>query len=93
MLRLSCRHRDGAHAYLVPGEPIDVTFRSFKWCQRTLRAGSRLRVAIRHAYAIQLTPYAHGRPEDAAVTQVRIQHTAGVAPRLVLPVASEATAP
>jgi hypothetical protein len=92
LLRLSCRHLDGAHEYLVPGEPTDVTFRSFKWCQRTVRAGSRLRIAIRHAYAIQLTPYAHGRPDDAAAAQVRIHHGADVAPRLVLPVASEAAA-
>ena len=87
LLRLSCRHLDGTHDYLEPGVPTDVTFRQFKWCQRTVQPGSRLRVAIRHAYAIQLTPYAHGRPDDAPVAHVRIEHRADVAPRLDLPIA------
>ena len=84
-LRLSCRGLDGTHRYLVPGEPTDVTFREFKWCTRTVQAGSRLRVAIRHAYAIQLTPYGHGRPADAPAAHVRIVHDAASAPRLILP--------
>jgi hypothetical protein len=50
-----------------------------------VRAGSRLRLAIRHAYAIQLTPYPHGRPADAPAARVRILHDAASAPRLVLP--------
>ena len=84
-LRLSCRDLDGAHRYLVPSEPTDVTFREFKWCTRTVQAGSRLRVAIRHAYAIQLTPYGHGRPADAPAAHVRVLHDAASAPRLILP--------
>jgi putative CocE/NonD family hydrolase len=84
-LRLSCRRLDGTHHYLVPGEPTDVTFREFKWCTRTVQAGSRLRLAIRHAYAIQLTPYGHGRPADAPAAHVRIHHDAASAPRLILP--------
>ena len=85
VLRLSCRHLDGTHEYLVPGEPADVTFREFKWCTRTVQAGSRLRLAIRHAYAIQLTPYGHGRPAGAPTAHVRIVHDAASAPRLTLP--------
>lgn len=86
LLRLSCRSRHGRHAYLEPGLPVDVSFSGFKWCQRTVQAGSRLRVAIRHAYSIQLTPYAHGRPDDAPVTTVHILHTSEWAPRLELPI-------
>jgi len=85
-LRLSCRDLVGAHRYLVPGEPTDVTFREFKWCTRTVQAGSRLRLAIRHAYAIQVTPYPHGRPADAPAAHVRILHDAASAPRLILPI-------
>ena len=92
LLRLSCRHLDGTHDYLEPGVATDVTFRGFKWCQRTVQAGSRLRLAIRHAYAIQLTPYAHGRPADAPVARLSVQHSADAAPRLDLPVASDAAA-
>ena len=92
LLRLSCRHLDGTHDYLEPGVATDVTFRGFKWCQRTVQAGSRLRLAIRHAYAIQLTPYAHGRPADAPVVRLSIEHSAHAAPRLDLPVASDAAA-
>jgi uncharacterized protein len=86
VLRLSCRHFDGGHDYLVDGVPTEVTFRRFKWCQRTVQAGSRLRLAIRHGYAIQLTPYVHGRPAAAAVAHVSIAHDAASAPRLELPV-------
>ena len=71
--------------YLVPGEPTDVAFGEFKWCTRTVQAGSRLRLAIRHAYAIQVTPYSHGRPADAPAAHVRILHDAASAPRLILP--------
>jgi uncharacterized protein len=86
MLRLSCRNLDGGHAPLVPGEATDIHLRSFKWCARRVRAGSRLELAVRHAYSIQVTPYAHGRPADAAVANVRILHGAVDAPRLVLPI-------
>jgi len=85
VLRLSCRELDGSHRYLVPGEPTDVSFAAMKWCTRTVRAGSRLRLAVRHAYAIQLTPYPHGRPAAAPAAHVRILHDAASAPRLVLP--------
>jgi hypothetical protein len=84
-LRLSCRYHDGDHHWLVPGEPTPIALTHFKWCQRRLRAGSRLRVAIRHASSIQVTAYPHGRPADAPVTRVRILHDAARAPRLVLP--------
>ena len=86
VLRLSCRHLDGTHDYLEPGAPTDVTFSAFKWCQRTVRAGSRLRIAIRHAYAIQLTPFGHGRPDDAPAAHVSVLHDADAAPRLELPI-------
>lgn len=85
LLRLSCRHLDGGHDWLVPGEPTAVAFRETKWCQRRVRAGSRLRVAVRHASSIQLNAYPHGRPADAPVARVQVLHDAARAPRLVLP--------
>ena len=88
LLRLSCRAYDGGHEWLVPGEVTPVTFARFKWCQRRVQPGSRLRVAIRHASSIQLTPYPHGRPADAPITHVTIHHDAPRAPRFVLPLAT-----
>jgi uncharacterized protein len=85
LLRLSCRMLDGSHVWLVPGEATDIHLRTFKWCQRVVQAGSRIRIAIRHASAIQLTGYPHGRPIDAPVAHVRIHHDVSSAPRLVLP--------
>jgi predicted acyl esterase len=85
MLRLSCRHRDGGHDWLVPGETTAISLSHFKWCQRRVRAGSRLRVAIRHASSIQVVAHPHGRPADAPAAHVRVLHDADHAPRLVLP--------
>jgi uncharacterized protein len=85
LLRLSCRALDGSHQWLLPGMATDIHLRTFKWCQRTVQAGSRVRIAIRHAFAIQLTAYPHGRPEDAPVAHLRIHHDADAAPRFVLP--------
>jgi predicted acyl esterase len=85
LLRLSCRHLDGGHDWLVPGEPTAVAFRGFKWCQRRVGAGSRLRVAVRHASSIQMNAHPHGRPADAPAARVQVLHDAARAPRLVLP--------
>jgi predicted acyl esterase len=85
LLRLSCRHLDGSHDWLVPGEPTGIDFGTFKWCQRRVRAGSRLRVAMRHASSIQMNAYPHGRPADAPAARVQVLHDAARAPRLVLP--------
>ena len=87
LLRLSCRRFDGGHEWLVPGEVTPIGFEHFKWCQRRVRAGSRLRVAIRHASSIQANAYPHGRPADAPAARVRILHDAARAPRLLLPTA------
>jgi putative CocE/NonD family hydrolase len=84
-LRLSCRHHDGGHDWLVPGEVTAISMTHFKWCQRRVRAGSRLRVAIRHASSIQVNAFPHGRPADAPAAVVRVLHDAARAPRLVLP--------
>ena len=89
LLRLSCRNYDGGHEWLVPGEPTPVAFSHFKWCQRRVHAGSRLRVAIRYASSIQLTGFPHGRPADAAAAHVQVLHDAAHAPRLVLPLGGE----
>lgn len=85
LLRLSCRHLDGGHEWLVPGEVTPIGFTDFKWCQRRIKAGSRVRVAIRHASSIQVNAFPHGRPSDAPAAYVRILHDAAHAPRLVLP--------
>jgi predicted acyl esterase len=85
LLRLSCRHYDGGHDWLVPGEPTPIDFVRFKWCQRRVRAGSRLRLAIRHASSLMLNAYPHGRPADAPVAHLQVLHDAVRAPRLVLP--------
>jgi putative CocE/NonD family hydrolase len=89
VLRLSCRHFDGGHDWLVPGEPTAIGFQGFKWCQRRVRAGSRLRVAVRHASSIQMNAYPHGRPADAPAVQVQVLHDASHAPRLVLPLGND----
>jgi hypothetical protein len=86
---LSCRHLDGGHDWLVPGEPTAIGFQGFKWCQRRVRAGSRLRVAVRHASSIQMNAYPHGRPADAPAVQVQVLHDATHAPRLVLPLGND----
>jgi predicted acyl esterase len=85
LLRLSCRAIDGSRTPLVPGESTPVSFTGFKWCQRTVHPGSRLRVAIRHASAIQLAAHPHGRPDDEPLANVTIHHDEQRAPRLHLP--------
>ncbi len=85
LLRLSRRTLDGSRTPLVPGESTAVSFTGFRWCQRTVQRGSRLRVAIRHASSIQLAAYPHGRPDDAPIVRVTIHHDELRAPRLHLP--------
>ncbi len=84
-LRVSCRNFDGGHVYLEPGVPTEVQFRGFKWCQRRVAIGSRVRVALRHALSVQVGAYPHGRPADAPAAHLRILHDVDHAPKLVLP--------